>query len=192
MHLSFASPVLLRKRSGSRLAASGQAMIEFVVAILLVVIILAGLLQFVELAGIKGLLLAAIRREAGEQALGQRIVLSAAPIYILDWEAGADQIRHTADDTADRGLAGNTLQAAVVDRSVANPADWSFLNDARNTAIPVLHASSRPLSALGFIHADLAEEVTLLPAMRDWLIGKETITVGTELWFPRLGLEGFD
>ena len=192
MHLSFASPVLLRKRSGSRLAASGQAMIEFVVAILLVVIILAGLLQFVELAGIKGLLLAAIRREAGEQALGQRIVLSAAPIYILDWEAGADQIRHTADDTSDRGLAGNTLQAAVVDRSVANPADWSFLNDARNTAIPVLHASSRPLSALGFIHADLAEEVTLLPAMRDWLIGKETITVGTELWFPRLGLEGFD
>ena len=192
MHRVDAPPLPWRKQGRYRRSVSGQAMIEFVVAILLVVIVLAGLLQFVELAGIKGLLLAAIRREAGEQALGQRIVLGAAPVYILDWEAGADQIRHTADDTADRGLAGNTLQAAVVDRSVANPADWSYLDDAHNTAIPVLHASPLPLGALGFIHADLEAEVTLLPAMRDWLIGKESITIGTELWFPRLRLEGFD
>ena len=182
----------LARPAQPRRGAPGQAMIEFVVAILLVVIIMAGLLQFVELAGAKGLLLGAIRREAGEQALGQRIVLGAAPDYILDWEPGADAIRHTADDTFDRGIAGNTLQAAVVDRSVANPADWSHLEDARNTAIPDLHTSGQPLGALGFIHAELEEEVTLLPAMRDWLIGKESITVGTELWFPRLGLEGFD
>jgi hypothetical protein len=175
-----------------RRGAPGQAMIEFVVAILLVVIIMAGLLQFVEIAGIKGLLLGAIRREAGELALGQRTVLGAAPDYILDWKPGADAIRHTADDTFDSGIAGNTLQAAVIDQSVAAPADWSYLDDAHNTAIPNLHISGQPASALGFIHADLDEVVTLLPAMRDWLIGKESITVGTELWFPRLGLEGFD
>jgi hypothetical protein len=171
---------------------TGQAMIEFVVAILLVVIIMAGLLQFVEIAGIKGLLLGAIRREAGELALGQRTVLGAAPDYILDWKPGADAIRHTADDTFDSGIAGNTLQAAVIDQSVAAPADWSYLYDAHNTAIPNLHISGQPAGALGFIQADLDEEVTLLPAMRDWLIGKESITVGTALWFPRLRLEGFD
>lgn len=183
---------VLERPAPPRRSSSGQAMVEFVVAILLVVIIVAGLLQFVELAGIKGQLLGAIRREAGEQALGERIVLESAPEYILDWHAGNDDIRHTADDTRDRGIAGNTLQAAVLDRSVAHPIDWSYLDDARNTGIPVLHAGGQPMGALGFIHADLREDVTLLPAMRDWLIGKESITVGTELWFPRLALEGFD
>jgi len=173
-------------------SSSGQAMIEFVVAILLVVIIVAGLLQFVELAGIKGQLLGAIRREAGEQALGERIVLGSAPEYILDWQEGSDDIRHTADDTHDNGSAGNTLQAAVLDRSVGHPADWSYLDEARNTGIPDLHASGQPMGALGFVHADLQEEVDLLPVMRGWLVGKESITVGTELWFPRLALEGFD
>ena len=48
------------------------------------------------------------------------------------------------------------------------------------------------MNALGFVHASLEEEVTLLPAMRDWIIGKESITVGAELWYPRLALEGFE
>ncbi len=172
--------------------ASGQAMIEFVVAILLVVIIMAGLLQFVELAGTKGVLLGQIRREAGEKAVSPRVALGVVPDYIRDWEPGSDEIRHTADDTFERGVAGDTLQAAVVNRSVADPADWSHLANARNTAIPDLHSSGQPMNALGFVHASLEEEVTLLPAMRDWIIGKESITVGAELWYPRLALEGFE
>jgi hypothetical protein len=191
-------PTTRRTRNGTRLfpptgrRASGQAMIEFVVAILLVVVILAGLIQFVELAGIKGVLLAEIRRETGERALGRRIFLGTTPTYILDWEAGSDEIRHTSDDTYTRGIAGDTLQAAVIDRSALQASAWSYLDGARNSAIPDLHASTLPMGALGFVHAELREEVTLLPAMRDWLIGKESITVGTELWFPRLRLEGFD
>ena len=74
--------------------ASGQAMIEFVVAILLVVIIMAGLLQFVELAGEKGVLLGQIRREAGEKAVSPRVALGVVPDYIRDWEPGSDEIRH--------------------------------------------------------------------------------------------------
>ena len=178
------------RRNGSTI--DGQAMIEFVIAILLVVIIIAGMLQFVELAGRKGELLAEIRAEAGEQAMGRRLPLVVRPLYILNWEVGADEIRHTADDTRETGLAGGTLQQTVINRTVQQEADWQRLDTAHNAAIPILHDSAIPLSALGFIHAELHDEVTLLPAMRDWLIGKPTVTVGTELWFPKLALEGFE
>jgi hypothetical protein len=179
-----------RVRAG-RVHKQGQAMIEFVIAILMVVIVIAGVLQFVELAGVKGDLLAQIRSDAGEEAFGNRISLSTVPTYILDWQAGEDEIRHTADDTMDTGLAGNTLQQAVVNRSTAQDDDWRYVDEAKSDSIPVLHASTLPMSALGFIHAEAEETVTLLPAMRDWIIGKETVTVGTELWFPLLQLEGF-
>ncbi len=186
------SAIIWRCRTGTgRVHTQGQAMIEFVIAILMVVIVIAGVLQFVELAGVKGDLLAQIRSEAGEEAFGNRISLTTPPIYILDWQAGNDEIRHTADDTLDRGLAGNTLQQAVVNRSTAQADDWRYVDEAKSYAIPVLHASTLPMSALGFIHVEAQEEVTLLPAMRDWIIGKESVTVGTELWFPMLQLEGF-
>ena len=99
-------------------------------------------------------------------------------------------IREAARVMAEHKLPAD--QAAVLDRSVGDPADWSYLDEARNTGIPDLHASGQPMGALGFVHADLQEEVDLLPVMRGWLVGKESITVGTELWFPRLSLEGFD
>ena len=172
--------------------ASGQAMIEFVVAILLSSDH-HGCTTAVRRACMrKGVLLGQIRREAGEKAVSPRVALGVVPDYIRDWEPGSDEIRHTADDTFERGVAGDTLQAAVVNRSVADPADWSHLANARNTAIPDLHSSGQPMNALGFVHASLEEEVTLLPAMRDWIIGKESITVGAELWYPRLALEGFE
>ncbi len=171
---------------------SGQAMIEFVIAILVVVIITAGILQFVELAGRKGELLGEIREVAGRRALSATASIGQRPDYILDWEAGSDELRHTADDEMRRGVAGGTLQGAVVANSVRTPADWSYLDQAHNSAIPELNSSPLPTAALGLIHAERYDTITLLPAMRDWLVGKETITVGAELWFPHLRLEGFD
>jgi hypothetical protein len=166
-------------------------MIECVVAILLIVILVAGMLQFVELAGRKGELLAEIRGEAGRLALGGRQALGARPDYILDWSEGADATRHTADDESRLGLAGGTLQVGVVNRSVRHPDDWRLLDAARNTAFPLLHDSSLPLGTLGFVHAEQHDTLPLMPAMRDWLLGRDTVTVGADLWFPTLQLEGF-
>ena len=56
-----AAPATTRETSAARVRRAGQAMIECVVAILLIVVLVAGMLQFVELAGRKGELLAEIR-----------------------------------------------------------------------------------------------------------------------------------
>lgn len=167
-------------------------MIEFVIAILVVVIITSGIVQFVELAGERGALAAQIRREAGEQALGHRAATIVRPDYILGWDEGPDGIRHTADDVRKTGQAGGTLQVGVVDRSVRQNDDWRILDDSRNAAFPSLHHSSLPLSALGFVHAGMREKIVLDKVMREWLLGKDTATVGADLWFPKLALEGFD
>lgn len=186
-----AAPATTRETSAARVRRAGQAMIECVVAILLIVVLVAGMLQFVELAGRKGELLAEIRGEAGRLAMGGRQAIGTRPDYILDWSAGADATRHTADDESRLGLAGGTLQAGVVNRSALHPDDWHVLDAARNTAFPLLHDSALPLGTLGLIHAEQRDTLPLMPAMRDWLLGRDTVTVGADLWFPTLQLEGF-
>lgn len=169
----------------------GQAMIEFVVAILLVVILITGLVQFIELAGAKGDLEARIRGEAGEQAIGGALPLLATPDYLRTWEEGADETRHTADDVPVPAQALN-LQSRVVDRGAARPGDWRYLDDAVNRDLPDLQAAALPISAFGLVHEKLEETITLLPAMRDWILGRETVTVAAEVWLPHLSLEGFE
>lgn len=170
----------------------GQAMIEFVIAILLVVILVTGILQFVELAGLKGQLLAEIRSDAGGHAMGQASVPTTAPAYIRDWREGRDALRHTADDLDERGSAADTLHVNVLDRATVRPDDWQYLADARSTETLRLRDSAMPASALGLFQTERREEVAVLPAMRDWLLGRDSVTVGAEIWFPRLRLEGFD
>lgn len=171
---------------------AGQAMIEFVVAIFAVVFLIAGILQFAELAGVKGRLLLQLRGEAGPKALSTIPFLPDAPDYLRTWEEGDDAMRHTADDNRVRGQAGNVLQQQVVDRSVPAGSSWLPLQAAINRDIATLHESAVPMSALGFLHTQEREVVDLLPAMRKWIYGRDTVTVGAEIWLPRLHLEGFE
>jgi hypothetical protein len=162
-------------------------MIEFVIAILLVVIILAGFFQFFDIAMKRGELLEPLRADAGRKAMGVSHAAS-QPDYIVSWEEGDDEERHTADDKKRQGSAATTLGAGIVEHSVSDGGQWQY-TEGFDSALPDLRGGiSAP--ALGFTREDHYANVTLLPIMRNWIIGKDNIRVGGELWFPSMSISG--
>ena len=169
---------------------SGQAMVEFVVAILAVVIVVAGFFQLMEIVGERGAILRSIRGETGKKALSPGTLLD-HPDYIREWKEGEDEFRHTADDESESGSISVTLGSGVVAHSVRDSADWPFLDNAVNSDIASLRGGLSA-AALGLVHEKRTEKIDLMPAMRDWIIGKDHVVVGSELWMPRLKLGEFD
>ena len=108
---------------------AGQAMVEFVIAILTVVVIVAGFFQLMEIVGERGKILRSIRGDVGKKALSPGLLID-RPDYISDWNEGEDESRHTADDKADTGSISVTLGAGVVGHSVADSGDWTYLDGA--------------------------------------------------------------
>lgn len=168
---------------------SGQAMIEFVIATLLVVIVLAGFFQFFDIAMARGNLLEPLRGDTGKKALKQSDV-SYMPDYITSWDDGGDGYRHTGDDKSHKGSAASTLGAGVIEHSVADQGDWRYA-DGIDSSIPLLR-SGVSATALGFVHESRRQEIELLPIMRNWIIGRETMTIGGDLWMPGMNIRGAD
>lgn len=164
----------------------GQAMIEFVIAILLVVIILAGFFQFFDIAMTRDEMLKPLRADAGRKAMGTSHAVS-RPDYIVSWEEGDDEQRHTADDKSRKGSAAVTLGSAIVEHSVRDSADWQYA-EGFDSGLPDLRGGIGP--ALGFTHERNHADVELLPIMRNWIIGKDKVVVGGELWFPTMAISG--
>ncbi len=169
---------------------SGQAMVEFVIAILAIVIVVAGFFQLMEIVGKRGDIFRAIRGEAGKKALSPSQLLD-RPDYIREWKEGDDEFRHTADDESVRGSISVTLGAGVVDHSVADASAWPLLDEAVNSDLAELRGGLSA-SAIGLIQEKETEKIELMPAMRNWIIGKDYVVVGSELWLPRLSLGEFD
>ncbi len=165
-------------------------MVEFVIAILAVVIIVAGFFQLMEIVGARGDIFRSIRGEAGKKALSPGRLLE-RPDYIREWREGEDGFRHTADDESERGSIATTLGAGVVDHSVANPGDWPYLDGAVNSDLAELRGGLSA-AALGFVREKETEKIYLMPAMRNWIVGKEYVLVGSELWMPRLKYGEFE
>lgn len=165
-------------------------MVEFVIASLAIIIIVSGLLQFIEIAAAKGKIDSHIRADAGKNALGG-VSLIDSPDYIVDWHEGKDEMRHTPDDSKTTGSMSSTLGFGVVDHSAVDENGWTCLDGATNSAIVQLR-SAVSASALGFIHVKESDKIELQPAMREWIIGKDTVTVGSDVWMPKLTIGGFD
>ncbi len=180
----------LPRRAAQPRARAGQAMVEFVIAILVVVIILAGYFQLMEIAGARGDILRSIRSETGKKALSPGLLLD-RPEYIREWQEGDDELRHTADDESVSGSISVTLGAGVVEHSVSDSGNWTYLDNAVNSDFASLRGGLSA-AALGLVHEKESEKVDLMPAMRNWIVGKDYVLVGSELWMPRLKLGEFD
>ncbi len=169
---------------------AGQAMVEFVIAILAVVIIVAGFFQLMEIVGERGNILRSSRGETGKKALSPGLLLD-RPDYIREWKEGDDEFRHTADDEFERGSIAATLGAGVVDHTVGDGAGWTYLDGAVNADLAELRGGLSA-AALGLVREKETEKIYLMPAMKNWIIGKEYVVVGSELWMPRLKYGEFD
>jgi len=167
---------------------SGQAAIEFVAGLLLLLILLTGLIHVNRLARTSLFLHSVLRGMAGEQAM--KSDLSTTSGYISGWEAGPDGLRYTADDQPVRNSAqlSSTLSALTA-YSVRSPNDWSYIaNDSR---LPVsqsrLQASPLMPTVLGFAHEEETLHVPVDPVIRQLVYGKDEVAIKEEVWMPLMG-----
>jgi hypothetical protein len=173
---------------------SGQALIELVAAIMVIVILVAGVVQFVELASSKGDTLATVRGEAGTYALatGGSNSVTTGLSYFRTWDEGFDITRHTSDDPVVGYDDPRNLQTGIADYTVEDDPDWVRIANARNRSLYDLDQGNDPLSTMDFVLAEESRTVDLMPVFREWnLYPKDSVTVASRVWFPRLHMEGF-
>ena len=84
-----------------------------------------------------------------------------------------------------------TLGAGVVAHSVGDADGWTILDETVNSDLAELRGGLSA-AAIGLIREKETEKVELMPAMRNWIVGKDYVVVGSELWMPRLKLGEFD
>ncbi len=164
----------------------GQAAIEFVAGLLLLLLVLTGIIHTARLARTSLYLHGVLRAEAGESAMAN--TLASTPQLIGDWDAGADAVRYTADDTR-RSSAGYMNVIGLVTRySAASPADWRVVE---RTQLPEsmvnLQQNGLVSALLGCTHREESIRVPVDPVIRQLVYDKDYVTIKEEVWMPMMG-----
>mgnify|MGYP001587526695 CR=1 FL=1 len=157
-------------------AQSGQAMVEFVVAIVAIIVLAAGLLQFAHLSAAHTVTAYEARREAGAYALMATAPFS-SPDYILDRTVGADGAAYSRDDGHIGALPG-IFSAQVVD--FADPA--ALGSRLPGNAISGLYGDPFPHLEFGMTHGSATKHVPLLPVIRSLVYKAPEIELESEVW----------
>ena len=174
-------------------AKRGQAAVEFVVALIALLLIVSGGVFVFSLQNARRDMAVTFRGEVGVEALNSSSLPTTAP-YIRDWDPGNDQRPGTADDTIIGGSA--TLFNILADhgaRKDEGGANWGYLQEellkkyAPDRAPPsflLLRQNPAPMSSLGFFRVEGDREVAVDRFIRQLLIGRESVTVRHEVWLP--------
>lgn len=161
---------------------NGQAMVEFIVGLVAVLVLFAGLLQVVSLTQARTETIVAARREAGQRAIAAS-ANHMAPDYIRHVLEGPDRSRYSADDA--HTLANPyLLQNVVISRAASDPSDWIVIDAAPNTALSDLRANPNPITDFGFLSGRDSRTIEVIPTIRDLVYDANSITVETEVWMP--------
>ena len=168
--------------SGFRASRSGQAMIELMAGLILILLVVVGALQFIDIAWVHSAIDSRIRGDAGVVAISSPQYVD-QPDYILTWREGTDGQRLTADDKKVLGSPG--VLYTIADHSTAKPADWSeFTLLSHPSALESLHSAFVPLSALGFIGVRQSHDVPVRQLIQDLVYNKPSVHVSEEVWLP--------
>ncbi len=152
----------------------GQALVEFVVGLIAVLVLFAALIQLGLLANAHTEIMVKAREEAGVNVITP-IVNMEPPDYIAAWQDGDDEISYSADDEMVLGSVG----------AAAGIADFSHPDDLgqRVGLNPVSAASVAPdLLMRNMQRGYESVTVPLLPAVRNLLYADEAIELECEVW----------
>jgi hypothetical protein len=164
--------------------ASGQAAIEFVAGLLLLLLVITGMIHVANMGRASLYLHAALRGEAGEGAMRDGSI-GTSPPYISDWSPGEDGLRHTADDQPVRGLASATT-GDLAAYSVRSPGDWTYAADSR-LPVSMLRLSESPGAMLAFTHEEDTIRVALSRVIQQLVYNKKEVAIKEEVWMPLMG-----
>ena len=168
---------IVGRRCDSR---DGQAMVEFVVAMIVVVVLFASLIQLGLLGAAQTDLMRRARHEAGLFAISSAQG-SSVPAYTFGWLSGDDDVKYSADD---RRLYGdiNDFEQRLV--GCARPED---LHDEVGDNMVSLVADYPEELLMSFERGYASEEIPLLPVIRNLVYGADSIELECEVWLPVTG-----
>ena len=166
----------------------GQAMIEFVICLVGILIVAAGLLLVADLTRSDTDTLVTATGSAISDAMSLSIAASFSPIE--DWEAGRDGMRYTKDDRARMGNFGRIRNR--VTSHTAPDGDWSGLRRADGASVQyddIVKFNDGVLlsSAFRFMRARDEATVETLPVLQSLMGLPPEITVRNEVWMPAVG-----
>ena len=163
-----------------RPARAGQAMVEFIVGLVAVVVLFAGLIQLARLAMVQTNVMRDAREEAGRDAIVTPNPQFDAE-FIRDWQEGPDGVRHTTDDTFNRASAP-TFDEVVVETAAENDDAWDILMSVPADRLPSLRNNADPAARFGMVPAEATTNVPLMSAVYSLLYRADSIDVEAKVW----------
>ena len=171
------APVNARTRRGR----AGQAAVELAVALVCILLVVSGLLQFILLAHADTDTMAEATARASDDAAGGGLSASFQPVR--DWRKGRDGLIFTRDDEKSGGNLAS-IRSDIAAKTAPN-GDWSATTGIRATDIREL-AETGAATTFGFVHERSEQQVEILPAAAA-LFGLRDPTVGNDVWMVKVG-----
>jgi hypothetical protein len=172
-----------RQRRGTR---SGQAIAEFVVGLIALVVLFMGMLQIQYLAHAHTLALNEARSQAGQDAMQTPYILRYnVPRWIGDWNTGRDNVIYSQDDAVQQGNPGSVTVGIV---SHAHPTDLSTYAPGNELSAAANTASL--LDGLMLTHGrERSPPVTMFPIIRSVVYDADSITMQGDAWLTWTHIE---
>lgn len=161
---------------------SGQAIIEFAVGLVAVLVLIAGLLQIASLSAARTEAMVEARRNADSMAMLGIDVYEPSP-FISSWQAGPDRKEYTRDDEFTVGDVPG-FQSTIVLRAVSDPSEWDIMAAfPRNDVSALRGAGVSPI--FGLVKGESSQTFDVLPAFRKLIYDARTITIRARVWMTR-------
>ncbi|MDP2989806.1 MAG: TadE/TadG family type IV pilus assembly protein, partial [Kiritimatiellota bacterium] len=135
-----------------KILPAGQAMVEFMVGLVVVLVLLAGLIQIGQLTHAHTRTMIAARAAAGLLAMAPTPPVSETASLISDWVPGPDLRRHTHDD-----VAMVTSNAATLSAELVTNACLAQVRDAPVNALSTLRDSPNPAGDFFLVKGEVSE-----------------------------------
>ena len=166
------------KKMKSQTNKDGQALTEFIVGLVAIMVLVAGLVQIASITKAHTDAMFSARKEAGQLSMQDGTLLSAS-LFIKDWKENDDEKRYTKDDSAttDSLMKFNN---DIVEYASDSADGWSIMNNAKYDAIPNLRNSTGV--QFGMVRGNAGSSVDLLPIFQKLIYAAPEIDLECTVW----------
>ena len=155
--------------------STGQAMVEFMAGLVVMLVLLVGLIQIGQLAHAHTRTMMAARKQAGLLAMTDRRPASETALFISDWVPGPDLRRYTHDDIA-------LVTSNALPRELVGQAHLELVTNAPVNALSTLGNSPNPAGDFFLVKGEASESVSILPIIRRLVYAHSTLEVESDAW----------
>ncbi|MFH1476099.1 MAG: TadE/TadG family type IV pilus assembly protein [Verrucomicrobiota bacterium] len=159
------------------ISSRGQAMVEFMVGLVIVLVLLAGLIQIGQLTHAHTRTMMTARAQAGQLAMSVTPPVSEIALLISDWVPGADLRRHTHDD-----MVLVTSNAVTLPGELVGQAHLERVTNAPANALTALAASPNAAGDFFLVKSEASEWVSIMPIIRRLVYAHPTLEVKGDAW----------